>query len=82
MTRFAKTTSNFQREESMKTRLCIAASAVLLCFSTVATANPVKVNIGYATAADYLPAFVSQENGCFAANGIAARAANGFTMTA
>jgi hypothetical protein len=73
MTRFAKTTSNFQREESMKTRLYVAASAVLLCFSTLATANPVKVNIGYATAADYLPAFVSQENGCFAANGIAAQ---------
>lgn len=57
----------------MKARLCIAASAALLGLSTFASANPVKVNIGYATAADYLPAFVSQENGCFAANGIEAQ---------
>jgi NitT/TauT family transport system substrate-binding protein len=57
----------------MKTRLRVAAGAALLCLSSVAFANPVKVNIGYATAADYLPAFVSQENGCFAANGIEAQ---------
>jgi NitT/TauT family transport system substrate-binding protein len=57
----------------MKPGLHIAAGAALLCLSSVAFANPVKVNIGYATAADYLPAFVSQENGCFAANGIEAQ---------
>ena len=38
-----------------------------------ASAANVKVNIGYATAADYLPAFVAKENGCFAANGIDAQ---------
>ena len=51
-------------------------SAILgaLCLLvTGASAANVKVNIGYATAADYLPAFVSKENGCFAANGIDAQ---------
>jgi NitT/TauT family transport system substrate-binding protein len=52
----------------------VSIATVALCgLVTVATANPLKVNIGYATAADYLPAFVSKENGCFAANGIDAQ---------
>jgi NitT/TauT family transport system substrate-binding protein len=51
----------------------VAALAVLLASTAGAVATDVKVNIGYATAADYLPAFVSKENGCFAANGINAQ---------
>ncbi len=48
-----------------------ATSLAALCALAVgAFAQTVKVNIGYVTAADYLPAFVSKENGCFAANGI------------
>ena len=50
-----------------------AALAALCALAAGASASTVKVNIGYATAADYLPAFVSKENGCFAANGIDAQ---------
>lgn len=57
----------------MKTKSGFAAFLALLGLTATASANPVKVNIGYATAADYMPAFVSQENGCFAANGIEAQ---------
>jgi NitT/TauT family transport system substrate-binding protein len=57
----------------MITRAVSIAAAALCGCITVAAANPVKVNIGYATAADYLPAFVSKENGCFASNGIDAQ---------
>jgi NitT/TauT family transport system substrate-binding protein len=57
----------------MITRIASIAAATLCALATAASANPVKVNIGYATAADYLPAFVSKENGCFAANGIDAQ---------
>lgn len=57
----------------MITRAVSIAVAALCGCVTVASANPVKVNIGYATAADYLPAFVSKENGCFASNGIDAQ---------
>ena len=52
----------------------LSATLGALCLlATGAAAANVKVNIGYATAADYLPAFVSKENGCFAANGIDAQ---------
>jgi NitT/TauT family transport system substrate-binding protein len=52
----------------------LSASFATLCVLVAsASASNVKVNIGYATAADYLPAFVSKENGCFAANGIDAQ---------
>ena len=57
----------------MITRTISIAAAALCGLMTAAVANPVKVNIGYATAADYLPAFVSKENGCFASNGIDAQ---------
>jgi NitT/TauT family transport system substrate-binding protein len=57
----------------MITRTVSIAAAALCGLMTAAAANPVKVNIGYATAADYLPAFVSKENGCFASNGIDAQ---------
>ena len=50
-------------------------ASIVTCCTIVAgaSASNVKVNIGYATAADFLPAFVSKENGCFAANGIDAQ---------
>jgi NitT/TauT family transport system substrate-binding protein len=52
----------------------LSASFAMLCLLVAsASASNVKVNIGYATAADYLPAFVSKENGCFADNGIDAQ---------
>jgi NitT/TauT family transport system substrate-binding protein len=50
-----------------------AAFASLCALSAGVSAQDVKVNIGYATATDYLPAFVSKENGCFAKNGIDAQ---------
>jgi NitT/TauT family transport system substrate-binding protein len=57
----------------MIVRAFVAAAATLLSLPAFASTTPVKINIGYATAADYLPAFVSKENGCFAANGIDAQ---------
>lgn len=54
-------------------RMFSIAATALCSLATATSANPVKVNIGYATAADYLPAFVSKENGCFAQNGIDAQ---------
>jgi NitT/TauT family transport system substrate-binding protein len=39
-------------------------------YSPAAIAQGTKINLGYATAADYLPAFVAKENGCFAKNGL------------
>ena len=57
----------------MIVRMFSIAAAALCSLATATSANPVKVNIGYATAADYLPAFVSKENGCFAQNGIDAQ---------
>jgi NitT/TauT family transport system substrate-binding protein len=57
----------------MKISTITAVLAAALSFSTGASASNVKVNIGYATAADFLPAFVSKENGCLAANGIDAQ---------
>ena len=50
-----------------------AAFAALFALTASASATNVKVNIGYATAADYLPAFVAKENGCLAAGGIEAQ---------
>jgi NitT/TauT family transport system substrate-binding protein len=64
---------HLSREDNMITRTVSIAAAALCGLMTAAVANPVKVNIGYATAADYLPAFVSKENGCFASNGIDAQ---------
>jgi NitT/TauT family transport system substrate-binding protein len=61
------------REEHMILRNLSATLGALCLLATGASAANVKVNIGYATAADYLPAFVSKENGCFAANGIDAQ---------
>lgn len=57
----------------MTTFKITAALAAALAFTGDASASAVKVNIGYATAADYLPAFVSKDNGCFADNGIDAQ---------
>jgi NitT/TauT family transport system substrate-binding protein len=54
-------------------RTLSASFATLCALVATASASNVKVSIGYATAADYLPAFVSKENGCFAANGIDAQ---------
>jgi NitT/TauT family transport system substrate-binding protein len=52
----------------------LSATLGALCLlATGASAATVKLNIGYATAADFLPAFVSKENGCLAANGIDAQ---------
>ena len=57
----------------MTTIRITAALGAALVFGAGASASDIKVNIGYATAADYLPAFVSKDNGCFAANGIDAQ---------
>lgn len=51
-------------------RTLLASVAIGGLFVATASANAVKVNIGYVTAADYMPAFASKENGCFTANGI------------
>lgn len=51
-------------------RTLLASLAIGGLLIATASANAVKVNIGYVTAADYMPAFASKENGCFAANGI------------
>ena len=51
----------------------VAVVVTLVCLPAFASTTPAKINIGYATAADYLPAFVSKENGCFTANGIDAQ---------
>jgi NitT/TauT family transport system substrate-binding protein len=58
------------REVQMVLRNLSAAFAALCVFAVDAAAANVKVNIGYATATDYLPAFVSKENGCFGKKGI------------
>jgi NitT/TauT family transport system substrate-binding protein len=50
-----------------------AALGALCLLATGASAANVRVNIGYATAADFLPAFVAKENGCLAASGIDAQ---------
>jgi NitT/TauT family transport system substrate-binding protein len=50
-----------------------ATFGALCLLATGASAANVKMNIGYATAADFLPAFVAKENGCLAANGIDAQ---------
>jgi NitT/TauT family transport system substrate-binding protein len=60
-------------EEHMILRNLAATFTTLCALAASASAANVKVNIGYATAADYMPAFVSKENGCFAANGIDAQ---------
>ena len=57
----------------MNTNKLTATFSALLALATAASAAEIKVNMGYATAADYLPAFVSKENGCFSANGIDAQ---------
>lgn len=51
----------------------VAVVVTLVCLPAFASTTPAKINIGYATAADYLPAFVFKENGCFTANGIDAQ---------
>jgi len=54
----------------MTLRTILATLVVSCALVAGASASNVKVNIGYVTAADYMPAFASKENGCFAANGI------------
>jgi ABC-type nitrate/sulfonate/bicarbonate transport system substrate-binding protein len=62
------------RRKKMILRTTLSATfALSTALVASASAANVKVNIGYATAADYLPAFVAKENGCFAANGIDAQ---------
>ena len=56
----------------MIVRTVLAGLAAGCALVAGASASSVKVNIGYVTAADYMPAFASKENGCFAANGIEA----------
>jgi NitT/TauT family transport system substrate-binding protein len=56
----------------MIVRTVLAGLAAGCALVASALASNVKVNIGYVTAADYMPAFASKENGCFAANGIEA----------
>lgn len=47
----------------MKTMACLVAATLL---HAPAVAQTKKVNIGYASATDFLPAFIAKENGCFA----------------
>ncbi len=47
-----------------------AGLLVAATLSPAALAQGTKINLGYATATDYLPAFVAKENGCFAKNGL------------
>jgi NitT/TauT family transport system substrate-binding protein len=44
--------------------------AMAASFPLGAAAQTTKINLGYATASDYLPAYVAKENGCFAKNGL------------
>ena len=57
----------------MIVRTLLASIAACCTLAPGASGSSIKVNIGYVTAADYLPAFVSKENGCLAANGIDAQ---------
>jgi len=56
----------------MMKRLGLALSVALSAgtLATSALAQGTKINVGYATATDYLPAFVAKENGCFAKSGL------------
>lgn len=54
----------------MHIRTALAGLAACGVLVSGASAQTAKVNIGYVTAADYMPAFVSKENGCFAGGGI------------
>ncbi len=46
-------------------KLTIAATALALAAQIGPAAAQTKINIGYATAADFLPAFIAKEEGCF-----------------
>jgi NitT/TauT family transport system substrate-binding protein len=48
----------------MPIKMILAVMLATAPFATPATAQT-KVNIGYATAADFLPAFIAKEEGCF-----------------
>lgn len=49
----------------MSLRIVFAAGALALVPLTPPAAAQTKVNIGYATASDFLPAFIAKEEGCF-----------------
>ncbi len=52
-------------------QLTLAAAIVAATpFSSATLAQGTKINLGYATASDFLPAFVAKENGCFAKGGL------------
>jgi NitT/TauT family transport system substrate-binding protein len=48
----------------------LSALAFVATQPSTATAQGTKINVGYATAADYLPAFMAKEIGCFDKNGL------------
>lgn len=56
-------------KSSMTASIPISISCALagvLCLATPVLAQAKKINIGYASATDFLPAFIARENGCFA----------------
>lgn len=54
----------------LKRTTLIAATLAAGCLSSAAFAQGTKVNVGYATATDFLPAFVGKDVGCFEKNGL------------
>jgi NitT/TauT family transport system substrate-binding protein len=53
------------------TRLTLGVLALAATqLPSIAGAQGTKINVGYATAADYLPAFMAKEIGCFEKNGL------------
>lgn len=48
----------------MPIKIILATSLAIVPFGTTAIAQT-KINIGYATASDFLPAFMAKEDGCF-----------------
>lgn len=52
----------------MRKTAALAVVALALVLASLAANAQTKVNIGYATASDFLPAFVAKEEGCFDKN--------------
>jgi NitT/TauT family transport system substrate-binding protein len=55
---------------TLRRRLCSGLAFVLAALAAVAAPAQTKVNIGYVTASDFLPAFVAKEKGIFQKHGI------------
>lgn len=51
-------------------QLMFTAAMLVAGAVSPALAQGAKINVGYATATDFLPAFVGKEQGCFAKNGL------------